>query len=836
MAPPPPAPPRKAPSYSVPVHQVNHRNLERGSANTINESLLLFDERMEEVAKDQDGVPSSFRECLDVALTLSHPEDYLKEHLGMFIQSLFRINHFKGNSTEHIKAETVLKKIRHVTFEFHFLLKKSGKRFDHDDDEMKEMYKNFVDRYGKILEDPGGDEVASQKVKPLYGAVVPDNPRQMVGDDTGGSLTVGVPSMDLKTVVDRLMMSDKRDDYGVLLMLVLTRLAVGRAGENKYLSYKVITYDEKFNVLLARWFMPKQLKLSLATFAMDFKHFQLCPFCAFAFFWMKGGLQRDSVDAESSYVFPTLRATHGGRCAFLETNAIRETITDEVEKKTYSSKSMRVSATSELQADTQVFPNETNAAGGWTEYTNMRFYTRQSLALLLAPARSLAGWYNPREKHFMPSFESLSVDEKSQVGLLLSQLYHPNEVPELLWRDGKAPKHQNFLLAVSATLLMRYPEIRDYNKYREGGGSPIIHRIIQVALKVWNFQDAKSADDRLQNLSEKIRAHFLQKMNGRHRELPDDRERTESLLTRLGDMVAAAQSATSRNTDDIVMLNHQVECLRNDIAQNTRAVEKMTNTLQILIEMQRNQPQPATNDNHTHTLQPTNFIESPGPIVEITAVAHTADEPIEPVVALEIAQPNALQRMMGRQVARSKGLIPSNSSGGSDEIVSDFLIGLYKGKKLLSVHDGNAMESLANYHSKKDERRKAKAALLLVDCLFLSPEERFRYTACQTDDDQEMKEAEKFFRDMNIRCKRATAYLEGQQEVSQKRGAKVLGVGNIIVKTRDQLELWKPSWVARDAALKQVPKLMLDVDCTPLNGETFAAFLGRFYERKKRKR
>jgi hypothetical protein len=103
--------------------------------------------------------------------------------------------------------------------------------------------------------------------------------------------------LDLKTVVDRLMMSDKRDDYGVLLMLVLTRLAVGRAGENKFLSYSVMTFDPMFHVLLARWFMPKQLKIALATFCMDFKHFQLCPLCAFAFFWMKGGLQRDSNDA-----------------------------------------------------------------------------------------------------------------------------------------------------------------------------------------------------------------------------------------------------------------------------------------------------------------------------------------------------------------------------------------------------------------------------------------------------------------------------------------------------------------------------------------------------------
>jgi hypothetical protein len=481
---PPPPPPKKTPSYTVPVHGVAHRNIDTGHVKAINDSVRLFDERMAEVAKEcDDGTPASFRQCVDLALTLSDPDDFLKEQMGIFIQSVLLIPHFKGNSlTEHVVAETILKKIRNVAFEFNHLMKKDGKRFKHDDDDMKEMYSNFSKRYGKNLEDPGGDEVVSQKVKPLYGALVPGNPQQMVGSISNGSLTVAVPSLDLKTVVDRLMMSDKRDDYGVLLMLVLTRLAVGRAGENKFLSYSVMTFDPMFHVLLARWFMPKQLKIALATFCMDFKHFQLCPLCAFAFFWMKGGLQRDSNDAESSYVFPTLRATHGGRCALLETNAIRACIADKTEKKQSSSKSLRAGGTSHLQADTQVTDTETNAAGGWTEYTNMRFYTRQSLALLLAPARSLAHWYNPREKHFIPSFDALNVDERSQVEALLELLYQPNEVPELQWKDGKEPKHHNFMVAVSATLIMRYPEIRDY--YRSGGGSPIVHRVINVGMEV----------------------------------------------------------------------------------------------------------------------------------------------------------------------------------------------------------------------------------------------------------------------------------------------------------------------------------------------------------------
>jgi lipopolysaccharide export system protein LptC len=845
---PPPPPPKKPPSYSVPVHGMAHRNIDTGHVSAINNSVCLFDERMAEVAKECDATPASFRQCVDAALTLTNPDDYLKEQMGLFIQSVLQIPHFKGNSaTVHVTAETILKKIRNIALEFHYLMKKSGKQFKHDDEDMKEMYTNFTNRYGKNLEDPGGDEVASQKVKPLYGALVPGNPRQMVGSVSSGSLTVAVPSLDLKTVVDRLMMSNKMDDFGVLLMLVLTRLAVGRAGENKYLSYSVMTFDPMFHVLLARWFMPKQLKIALATFCMDFKYFQLCPFCAFAFFWMKGGLQRGSNDAESSYVFPTLRATHGGRCAVLETSAIRECIVDEDEKKQNSSKSLRVGGTSHLQADPQVTDTETNAAGGWTEYTNMRFYTRQSLALLLAPARSLAHWFNPREPHFVPSFDSLSVDEHTQVQVLLEQLFLPNDVPELQRNNGKPPKHHAFMLVVSATLIMRYPEIRDYNTYHLSGGSPIIHRIIHVAMEAWNFQSSKTADDRLQLLSDKIRANFMQKIHGRRMEHPDAVEQTESLLTRLGDIVVANQTTTLRSSDDVARLEHQVVGLEHQVVGLRNDVQTLNGTVRNLMEMltnnQRQQNQALSSPVRTvvgvQSISPASPVTAPPPAAERASLEMANDNRTLPdhgnnVEVPETPQQDAFQLMMGTEVGKSRGLLPSNASVQNDDMVSDFLIKLYQQKKLLGVHDGCAMDGLSTYFSNKKAQHKAKHALLLVDCLFMSKEERMRFTACNVHDKAETKEAEKFFREMNERCKKATAYLEEKKEVSAQRRPNVSGIGNVVNKKKDQLELWKPSWVAADTSAKPVEKLVYP-DSPPNAGETFAAFLERFFNNKKRK-
>jgi hypothetical protein len=85
---------------------------------------------------------------------------------------------------------------------------------------------------------------------------------------------------------------------------------------------------------------------------------------------------------------------------------------------------------------------------------------------------------------------------------------------------------------------------------------------------------------------------------------------------------------------------------------------------------------------------------------------------------------------MRTEVGKSQGLLPSNVSVQSDDIVSDFLIKLYQQKKLQGAHDGHAMDGLVTYFSNKKAQHKAKHALLLVDCLFMSKEERTRYTAC----------------------------------------------------------------------------------------------------------
>jgi hypothetical protein len=60
--------------------------------------------------------------------------------------------------------------------------------------------------------------------------------------------------------------------------------------------------------------MLKQLKIALVVFAMDFKHFQLCTCCGFAFFRIMGGLYRhpNIVDKEEN-----------SNCAWIKTAIIQ---------------------------------------------------------------------------------------------------------------------------------------------------------------------------------------------------------------------------------------------------------------------------------------------------------------------------------------------------------------------------------------------------------------------------------------------------------------------------------------------------------------------------------
>jgi hypothetical protein len=221
-----------------------------------------------------------------------------------------------------------------------------------------------------------------------------------------------------------------------------------------HLELQVYGCGAFFKVLMARWFMPKQMRIALVVFAMDFKFFQLCPFCGFAFFWIMGGLFRKASTAstpEASYVFPMLREMHCQGSARIQTTIIQRFVVDLEFKNKFPSKSLRILGANVLYASPYVHESDAIAAGGWSDCKrNISHYLRHVLALMLAPARCLAHWMLPREEHFLPDLSCLSEGKRMEVKQLIGKLYPTVCVPEFM---GDKPKQWDFMVAVTTILL-----------------------------------------------------------------------------------------------------------------------------------------------------------------------------------------------------------------------------------------------------------------------------------------------------------------------------------------------------------------------------------------------
>jgi hypothetical protein len=805
-------------SYIVPAEDPSYRSLGVTAASAINHAILLFDQLMAKASRDDvflNGPTITFRMLADQGKADADPELVIKENIATFSRMLLlekSTRKVDGKEVE-IQGQTIQKKIRHVAGELSYIVSKP--KFDANDEWMQELYKNFANRYDKNREAPTADSLAALQVLPLFGVIEPNNPAQMLETDPSGDFVVSAPPLDMRTIIDGLMTSNNNDDYALILMLMLTRAAVGRPGENQFMSYKYMAMERYFKVLMARWFMPKQLKIALVVFAMDFKHFQLCVFCGFAFYWIMGGLYRSEESigtAEASYVFPMLRRKKGTDCSRLETAVIQRFVTDSRYKRLLSSRSIRISGSNVLAANPYITDAEAIAAGGWSDGTNMQHYLRCMLALLLAPARALAHWFLPREEHFMPDLSALSQDERKDVKRLIGFLYPTVRVEEFMGEDAR---HWDFMVMVTTVLLFRYTEIRDYYGRRRQQ-CPIVHCIVDRAKTAWALSDAASADCRLESLSKKLQHNFQSKLEGRAQATYQDQAQATATIVRVGDLVSSFRGVINNVTEELAMLR-----------------ASMATVLAAMASMQASQVRNNVIPNAVEQAVPNQGLLPAAPV----AMAPVATAPVTvPTVAVSpvatAAAPAVWAQMMAAQNAISRGLV---STAVKDDKISDFLIHLYRTSKLLQIHNRPEIQltAMAQHHSsKKTEGNKIQRCLELVDCLFASEDDRKRYTACAKDH-AAVEEAEFFFKTMDDRAVQAVVYLEGKmnEPIDTRRRPNVKGIGNKVIAVKEKLESWKPHWVNRDTnvAAKDVISRELVDGKHPKDGELFGPFIGRFF-------
>lgn len=174
-------------SYTVPARTPAYRNLDHGSVSAINQSILYFDQVMARAARDDEfmtGPPTTFSSLLDEARLEAVVDLKIKEKLALFATMLLREKFTKrvaGGGDEALKADTVSRYIGRVAFELEWLLKEPTPKFHYTNDPwMKELLKNFEDRYNKDNESPSADSLATLQCLPLFGVIEHNNPIQML--------------------------------------------------------------------------------------------------------------------------------------------------------------------------------------------------------------------------------------------------------------------------------------------------------------------------------------------------------------------------------------------------------------------------------------------------------------------------------------------------------------------------------------------------------------------------------------------------------------------------------------------------------------------------------
>jgi hypothetical protein len=210
----------------------------------------------------------------------------------------------KTKGGEYTSA-TLVKYFEYVVADFKKRYKNRKGYFEVTDSEINEIKSNiskFVAARTQTGTEP--DDVAEVKCAPMFGMATktPETTVLMPTGDPNDPVRPMYPVTDLSSICDKLMESKQKGAHAQKLQLCLTRSAVGRGGEVKFIQWRRMWWERKLQCCLARWFIPKQLKVSLTSFMPDYSCLQVCCFFNFACYWMmEDGLARSSNPYNTNY-------------------------------------------------------------------------------------------------------------------------------------------------------------------------------------------------------------------------------------------------------------------------------------------------------------------------------------------------------------------------------------------------------------------------------------------------------------------------------------------------------------------------------------------------------
>jgi hypothetical protein len=737
--------------------------------------------------------------------------------LGAFATHLSNESHLKPNGDEYA-VTSLVKYFEYVVVSFKERYNKRPGYFKIEPEELT-LLKDNMRKLVSARNQTGScaDDVVDVKTAPLFGktnrgastmVLLPD-PHSVYGKQ----LVPMSPATDLRFICSQLMASGKKGSHATMLQLCLTRAAVGRGGEVKFLQWPRVWWDPYLGCCLARWFQPKQLKVSLTSFMADYSCMELDCFFNFACFWMmEDGLTRPTTNpyAESTktvghsagFVFQDLHKTTDQNTTRLLSNAIKKHVPAET-KDMLSVKSLRIGSSTELASNRLITFDESLARGGWSDGTNRKYYVFMTVAMILPPMKCLAHWPDPLSSCPYPSFDELAEEDQGLILQLILKLYSI-DVPEFA-----APTQGNrnggrlrpFMNACTAALLMYYKTIiRDYSV-----SHPVIVKLIECADRAWPDKSRPDCHELLQRLSSAIQKNFDYKKSLVSHEVQGNEmlERVRAMQTQQGQQLTVACDSLARSRHQNEQLQREISRQGRQLEQLVEAHEKTNLLLYRLLHREVESPSPRPPASAT-TAPSTSEVSTGGSGIIVCAPSPLVPSPLATTVvarATPVQDANDVfpTLMLHAQMAKAV-------ESGRDQTLGAILSNLYRNKKLVNLkahqlRDLRPCGDITIPVGRGGYVFKYEAAMDLVDCVW-SEEERELAMTCDPSNDEEVK---KIFESINVRAINARTWLQGK-ESSARAKPNYVGIGNSLNQKiskdvdrtdnyRDGLGPWKPSWM-----------------------------------------
>jgi hypothetical protein len=217
------------------------------------------------------------------------------------------------------------------------------------------------------------------------------------------------------------------DSFKRCFVLLITWLAIGRAGECAKSTWNNVRWDYDLRCLSLLWIEQKTGSQYEMLFFSDKNSCEMDVFHGLACFLMVGG-------SSNEYIFPelsNLQQPSGTITKYLQKLFVEKVLPSDE----YSGTSLRIGSVNELMSHGKITLVEAILRGGWEFESIVKIFTylMQLVTANARTGRALSGWTNVDRGAYAPELDLSSVDENKRVSVknMIADLFSTSYVPRL---------------------------------------------------------------------------------------------------------------------------------------------------------------------------------------------------------------------------------------------------------------------------------------------------------------------------------------------------------------------------------------------------------------------